>query len=503
MRYRLVLKYLFENNTVAFFWVTGGSGLLENVSLHQHWHDIYVRRWLILLTALAAAAAAWIFSSRVTPVYEGKTTFFVDYKAPQPGYVTATPDAPPSPLYPTPESKAASVDIGYLRGREVRARLAREFGLTVSDIARKVDVTVSGEFMVDAYARDPDPERAAEIANAVPRIYEALHAQSMRKRATEDAAAIQERLDTLYQQRDRLQRQLREIRVASVSTADTGALSALQADRDAARKQVENLAAQIAQTEAQRASLDAALRQEKAYYADGKTVETTASLDRLLQHVLDLRVQQAALSDGPNSPRYAAIERQISTLNDAMATERHRLATATAKPPGSLYEELRLELSGIDATIAGLKAAQEDARARLAAATKRFGALVDTVGASDNAVKDLADVNRQIGIAEDNLASARLQSEHAKPPLVVVEHAVPPERPVFPLPILNTIVSALCGIIFGAYYALFVAQSERAKRTRQALAQPIPAFTTGEIAKLRALVPQQAVAVNWRSRRAK
>lgn len=471
------------------------------MSLHQHWHDIYVRRWLILLTALAAAAAAWVFSARVTPVYEGKTTFFIDYNAPQPGYVTATPDAPPSPLYPTPESKAASVDIGYLRGREVRSRLAKEFGLTVNEIARKVDVTIGGEFMVDAYARDPDPKRAADIANAIPKVYAELHAQSMRKRAAEDAAAIQGRLDTLYQQRDRLQGRLREIRVASVSTADTTALSALQADREAARKQVENLAAQIAKSVAERATLDAALRQEKGYYADGQTVETTASLDRLLQHVLDLRVQLAGLSDGPNSPRYSAIERQIAALNDAMATERHRLATATAKPPGSLYEELRLELSGMDVTLAGLKAAQQDAQARLAAATKRFGALVDTVGASDNAVKDLADVNRQIGIAEDNLASARLQSAHAKPPLVVVEQAVPPERPVFPLPVLNTIVSAFCGIIFGAYYALFVAQSERAKRTRLTLAQPIPAFTAGELRRLRGLAPQKTLAVEWRSRR--
>ncbi|MFC2968273.1 hypothetical protein [Acidimangrovimonas pyrenivorans] len=469
--------------------------------MHQHWHDIYVRRWLILLTALAAAAAAWVFSSRVTPVYEGKTTFFIDYKAPQPGYVAATPDAPPAPLYPTPESKAASVDIGYLRGREVRARLARQFGLNVGEIARKVDVTLGGEFMVDAYARDPDPRRAADIANAVPKVYAALHAQSMRKRAAEDAATIQGRLDTLYQRRDRLQSTLRKMRMDSVSTADTAALSALQADREAARKQAENLAAQIARSVAERASLDAALRQEKGYYADGNTVETTPSLDGLLQHVLDLRVQQAALSDGPNSPRYAAIERQIAAIDDAMAVERHRLATATAKPSGSLYEELRLKLSGMDATIAGLKAAQKDARDRLAAATKRFDALVDTVGASDNAAKDLADVNRQIGIAEDNLASARLQSAHAKPQLVVVEQAVPPERPIFPLPILNMVVAAFCGIIFGAYYALFVAQSERAKRARYILAQPIPAFTARELAELRALSSQGAVTVEWRTRR--
>jgi hypothetical protein len=103
---------------------------------------------------------------------------------------------------------------------------------------------------------------------------------------------------------------------------------------------------------------------------------------------------------------------------------------------------------------------------------------------AQDATSELSRVEVQIATAEANLAAARLQAENAKPPLVIVEKAVPPSRPAFPLPIVNAIAAALCGAILGTYYALFVAHSERATQTKKSRNATIPLFSNDELDEL-------------------
>ena len=171
----------------------------------------------------------------------------------------------------------------------------------------------------------------------------------------------------------------------------------------------------------------------------------------MLERVLELRVDLAAVTDGPNSPRRLAIEQQIAEIEDAMSVERQRLADATAKPHGSLYEELRLEVAMTEALLAGLSAAQEAAEFRIAEAETRFAVILAASSASDEAAVDLARLISRFPWLVRILAVAQLHAANATPALVVVEQAIPPVRPSFPLPVLNAIVAALCGIVFGTY----------------------------------------------------
>jgi len=457
---------------------------LVDVPLHQHWHDVYVKRWLVVLTAISAALAAFGFSMAVTPMYEAKSTFYLAANATPVRFVGAVPDAPPGPLLPTPEEKAAALDVGILRGREVRTRLATQFGLTVADIERRVDVTVSGEFMIDVFVRNPDAGLAAAIANAVPVVYGDFHERSMRTRATASVAALQQRLSELSAERDALQTRMRDSRSDSLTTADQAALGRLQVARDTARADMDSLAGEISAATARQTALQAALDREAGYYAQAQTVNTTPTLDRMLESTLDLQVDLAALTDGATSPRRVAIEDQLARIEEAVIVERRRLAQAETQAPGSLYEELRLEMALNTASIAGLQAALTAADARLADATARFDMVLLAVSASDDAGVALARNTAQIAVAADNLAAALLQSENAKPPIVIVEQAIAPTRPAFPLPLLNAIVAALCGLVFGTYYALFVAHAERAGQVRTARATLLPLFSPDELAQL-------------------
>jgi len=465
--------------------LTKGNEL--DVPLHQHWHDIHVRRWLVFLTAAAAAIAAYFGSLVMTPVFEAKTTFFLAANAVPTAYVGPLPDAPQQPLFPIPEEKAASLDIGILRGQEMMSRLAIAVDMPQGDLEKQMDVTVSNEFMIDVYVRDPDPERASAIANQVPVVYADFHRQSMRGRAADVAAALSARYDELLAKRVLLRAQLQFSRTQSVSTADRSALAQLQRERDAAQTEVNALQGRLDQANARRLALAAALQTEAQIYREGQTIDTTAALDGMLERVLELQVDLTSVNFGPSSPQRVAIEEQIVAIQAAMEAERERLADAQSKPQGSLYESLRLELVLADATIAELAAAQVAGESRLNATTARFENVLVAVGQTDTISEGLAQIGAEISTVAGNMASAQLQAQNASAPIVVVSKATPPTRASFPLPILNAIVAGLCGLIFGTYYALYLAHADRGGQVRRSEKAKIPFFTPDEIVQLHGL----------------
>ena len=456
-----------------------------DVPLHQHWHDIHARRWLVYLTAIVAALAAYFGSLIMTPVFEAKTTFFLAANAVPTAYVGPQPDAPQQPLYPVPEEKAASLDIGILRGEEMMSRLAAAVDMPRADLEKQMDVTVSNEFMIDVFVRDPDPERASAIANHVPAVYAQFHRESMRGRAAAVAAALSARYEQLLEKRAALREQLQVKRTESVSTADPAALAQLQRERDTAEMELAALKGRLDQASARHAALKAALVDEAEIYREGQTIDTTAALDGMLERVLELQVNLTSDNFGPSSPQRVAIEEQITAIQAAMQAERQRLADAISKPQGSLYESLRLELVLASAKIAELTAAQAAGQSRLDAATARFGNVLAAVGQTDSISTTLAQLGSQVSIVAANLASAQLQAQNAAAAIVVVSKATPPLRAAFPLPLLNAIVAGLCGLIFGTYYVLYLAHADRGAQVRRSANAKLPFFTADEIAQLR------------------
>lgn len=460
--------------------------MTTDVPLYRHWAELYRKRGLILATSLFAALAAWGFSQQVTPMYESKTTFFMPGNATQPAFDPGRPDAAPEPLLPIPEEKAAALDIGILRGREVMEALARQFDLPVAELNKRVDATVSGEFMIELFVRNPDPVLAAEIANAVPQIYRDFHKGSMRRRAETVAQAMQARLIDLQARRAALEARLLDHQRDTLSTTDAAYLDRLQGLRDKARANLETIDGEILGAQARRDALDRLLQDEGAAFAAGQTTQTTAALEALQERVVDLRVVLAGVQDGKVSPRRTALERQIESLTAEITQERARLAQATAKPRGSLFENLRLERALLTAQLADLDAAREAAQGRVDAAALRFEQALEPTAEVTDIKYQLSRISQSEVQTAESLAVANLQSQNAEVPLVIVERAVAPLRAMYPLTTLNTIVAGICGLIFGAYYALFVAHAERARAALRAQSQPLPVFTQDELRRLRA-----------------
>jgi uncharacterized protein involved in exopolysaccharide biosynthesis len=169
--------------------------------LYDYWQDIYERKFLILLVAISAAGFAYLISLVLPPLYEVKVTFYSPANLNLPTYTRsdAVSRVPQAPFLPTPDEKAAAVNIGILLSQDVYRTLHERYPQRPVDKLRKnVDINVSDQFMVDIHVRDPDPELAAAIANELPKLYREFHVRALRERLT----TVVETLTRQLEQRD-------------------------------------------------------------------------------------------------------------------------------------------------------------------------------------------------------------------------------------------------------------------------------------------------------------
>lgn len=462
-----------------------------DVPFHEHWRDIHARRWLIVATTIAAGVFAFLISLVLTPIYEAKTTFYIASNASSPRFVGG-PDTPPEPLFPAPDEKTAALHVGILRGQVFMAKLAEATGLPIGLVRKRVDVKVSGEFMIDVFARSESASLAAEMANRSPVLYAGFHEASMRARAAEVAQTLTSHLVGLEAQLATLTAAAEDQRRRFGATVDEGLVERLSATRAGAEVRLMEIDGLLSAALARRAELEKELTAETGTYAAGDTVLTTPLLDVMVEQLLVLRVELAAVRDGPQSPRRAAIVEQIAEIATSIEAERRRMSEAVVKSTGSHYEELRSSIATAKAEEAALTASRATAEAQLLKAATDLDGVITAQGAAAQLAAQMTEIEAQISDARLNLASAELQAAHARAPLVVVEQAVTPTRPAFPLPVLNAIVAMLTGAAVGFYYALFLGYARRARLQRLADALTLPHFADDELARLRHLVATPA-----------
>lgn len=460
----------------------------SEVPLQSHWSDIHLRRWLIVAIMAAAAVFAYAISLLITPVYEARTTFFLASNSESPHYVGG-PEAPPEPLFPTPDEKTAALNVGILRGGAFMQGLADEFGLPAALLRKRVDVTVSGEFMVDLFVRSEDAGLAARIAARAPGLYAEFHEASMRKRAADVASTLTAHIDGLEEELAALVARTEDQRRRFGSAVDDALVKRLSDRRASAEQRLLEIDGALSAAEARRAELEAELAAERQTYAAGGTVLTTPVLDLMVEQLLVLRVELAAVREGPqSSSRRTAILEQITEIETAIEAERARMAEATVKSTGTNYEILRADIAKARAEEAALTASRVTAETQMSAADADLEAAIASLGEAERLAARRAEIEAQITDARINLASATLQAANARAPLMVVEEASLPTRPAFPIPVLNAIVAALAGAIAGFYYALFVGHAARARMKKLADTLQPPRFTDAELQHLRRIV---------------
>ncbi len=445
----------------------------ERPTLVDYWLALYRRKLTIVLVVVSACGFAWYLSVNFPPLYEARTTFYVPANASPTTFVGSqfTDQLAQQPLMPMPEEKASAATLGILRSRRIMEALHADFPERRLDQLRKnVDVTIGSEFLVEIYVRDRDPKLAAAVANRLPVLYEEFHRRILGER-------IRRVVDTLSKQRQDINRRLvgfsRRLRQVQERT---GVLSPdLSAERTSGlisdlRVELQTTETRLAAAQESLNALAQQLRRERNLYRQGELVLSSPRLEKLQGRLIDIRAELATIRQDPYNPglptRQAELEAQMQQTRVAVENEIERLVNSQSKLAGSVHEKLRQDLVDRTVDLSSLEAS----RAAIATSLVRLEEDLLTLPATTRNIEDLrSSIDRLRTLYENvnsHLLEARLQARNLPRSMVLVESAPVPERPVFPLPVLNTIVAGLVGLVLGCYYALLLDYLGRLRRQR-------------------------------------
>ncbi len=432
-------------------------------TIDDYWVALYRRAGLIILVALVSAVVCGVVSRMMTPQYEAKAVFYV----PQDAHASVGIDVGarlPSGLQD--HARAFAEILQHVDAwRVVQSRIPQK---PINRFGRDVDVVVSRESTIEVYVRDRDPELAAAIANGMIDYFNEFNRDILVGDLEHSIRSIGHELDLKDEEiAEAIQAQgeyMEEHDISSLATRGAGLEQtrlSLDESLRAAKLSQETIDDRIG-------SLQKQLEEEGESYAAGEIVVQSSTLTAFEQSLASLEVQltgsRAELAG--EHPQVKALERQVAEAEAMIAAERARLVRSKEKPE-SLHAQLRRQLAGLyadraaaDTQISGL----EEAMIRTDQQIGEMPQLVTEMALQDEVLANLRDQRRYMDSIRNTMTTKVLDLRETA---VVIEAAVPPTTPAYPIIPLNIGVAGMLGLIVGIMYALVLEHGKERRRTKK------------------------------------
>jgi succinoglycan biosynthesis transport protein ExoP len=438
---------------------------------------LWRRSWLLVLLAIAAAVGTYVGLGYVTPLYTADTSILIEQRE---SPLTRTTDSTTDTATAYDESAIQS-QVEVLRSREIADDVIDKLDLTQNpafDAARNpsalqsllimlglaenpTDTTIRQRVMetyfkwlavyplqnsrvIGVEFSAPDPDLAAEVANAIADSFVVL--QQDAKRQSNIAATT-----WLEQEIERLRQKVAE---AEQAVADYRASNDLfDVDQNGAEptsnlstQQLSDINAELARARAARAEAEARAELVQSLLDEGGDIDASEEvlnsqlIQRLRERQVALEAQIAELSTTllPTHPRIRALQQQVTNLDAQIRQE-------AAKVLASLQ------------TAARVAAAREQSLEKSLSAAK-----VDVSRTNDRGI-ELRALEREAAAQRDLLesflaryreAAARTDSDYLPADARIISRAVAPTEPSFPKKTMMSIAAAIAVLLIGSAIVL-------------------------------------------------
>lgn len=385
----------------------------DEIDLQLFWAAIRRRWWVVLLGIVLALAIAFVVGATQPQRYQATATLL----AQSPRYQWRF-DAGILPLVDSRRDYQREF-LALSRSNRIAERAAEALRAagqlpqaTAADLAASVSTRAADGSTLQVTATDPDPARAAVLANAWAQAFVAVARQiysvgEQRAKYEAELALVTERLRTL-------EKQLEEVR-SRTGIYNTGDILDEKEAFSAYQWEIELRNQQLAEYRTDLANLR--LLQEQI-----KAAQPTADLAALPWELLD----------GP------ALSRR-NIVSSAVARQR-------LNDRAGLLALLRSEEEALAATEAQLATASAAAKARFAADWKDFTAAITQY----NLAKET------YGLLSRKVDEASIQERIDPDQLVIISEAVPPSAPVQTRRLALWAVAGVIGLIAGVIAALWL-----------------------------------------------
>jgi uncharacterized protein involved in exopolysaccharide biosynthesis len=429
---------------------------------------LWRRLWLLILLAVAAAAGTWIALGYVDPLYTADTRILIEERE---SPITRR-DQPAASTAQFDESAIQS-QVELLRSREIADAVIDRLDLTRRpefDPARQpslfraimvllglgenpADESIRQRVMESYFERltvypiqrsrvigvefsAPDPELAAEVANAIADSFVALQQDAKRQSAVAATAWLQQEIE-------RLRARVAE---AEQAVADYRAEHDLfNVDRqgaeagDLSTQQLGDLSAELIRARAARAEAEARAQQIQQLLDEGGAIEASTEVlssqivQRLRERQGALRAQIAELGTTllPGHPRIRALEQQVANLEAQIRQE-------AAKVLASLNTAARVAAAREASLRASLDAAKVDV-SRSNEQEIQLRALQREAAAQRELLESFLSRYRE--------AAARTDANYLPADARIISRAVVPTEPSFPKKTMMSVAAAVAVLL--------------------------------------------------------
>jgi uncharacterized protein involved in exopolysaccharide biosynthesis len=165
-------------------------------------------------------------------------------------------------------------------------------------------------------------------------------------------------------------------------------------------------------------------------------------------------------------PDFITLKNQYANLKGQMEKEISRIINSQIKAPNTFYESLRQQLVGLYVDREGLTASMNACRAVLNDIDTEMKKIPAIQAEWDRLATEVDRNKKLIESLKTNLEEVSAQKEKEMQVAVIVDKAIPPEKPSFPVLWLNLIVAGMVGIIVGVFYAFFMNYIEETRKIR-------------------------------------
>ena len=432
---------------------------MPDTTLRGYGSVLYARRWMLALTVASAVAVAIALSLLLPDVYEARSEFYVVSESA--ALTTAASGRAVAFVAPLVVQETERWHLGILESQVVRRLVAQTVkGKDAAALRRDVDIEFSRKHIARVRARDRDPKRAAEIANAYPQALTTFLTQTGDARRRQTMSAIEDSLREVDVQLAATYKRLRTLLAEKRSPSVTAEVTFLAERKGALEREIATAMAQLEGIEKRIALTTEHLGAEAQRSSGVQGTLFISSIQRLRSEITGLEAELAAAQaefdgrQGDQHPRVRTLSAKLAQQQQALQRELNSIGRAEVREVNSSYEQLRRELAALYNDRAAVRA---EAAAK-AAALEKIAGRADAM--QDHALRE-QEIRVEIGRLERGRDALRLKQQDTliqvaaeASPVVVVQWAEAPSEPKFPLILFNALVAAALGLIAGIYLAL-------------------------------------------------